>query len=389
VALHFNVDLDDHDSDCDDASPSAANGSASGNVLDLSCSGNETDGNATLIADSGNSREANHELSNNNQPKSLLSHKFRDLPLSSRGPLRIEPIYENNANSNGAPPPMSLLTAGWRTDGMALADAARELMMEEVRLYCLPSSVLDGAAAFSESVGEGGGDGEGEKLSGEQPEKLQYNANINAVVVKRDVIPKQPYHGRRIAEGLSYHLSKCVFSEGVRSLSSVGLLASASASGSTRTNTVGSLHLIDATGTHRVRAHAIGSGSSSLHKRLVFVDFDKMDCREGLKVLLRLIAEEGGLVPVGDDGGGKTLAGDGEVENGISLRDGTSRGKSIMAPPAFVSMGRNSQQKKEGQSTDRKWNLPSNTAAELAVLKGGEGRMRRVRLSSLFFDNQH
>ena len=37
---------------------------------------------------------------------------------------------------------MSLLAARWRTDGMALCDAARELMSEEVRLYCLPSLSL-------------------------------------------------------------------------------------------------------------------------------------------------------------------------------------------------------------------------------------------------------
>ncbi len=35
-------------------------------------------------------------------------------------------------------PPMSLLTAGWRTDGMTLVDAARSLIADEVRLFCPP-----------------------------------------------------------------------------------------------------------------------------------------------------------------------------------------------------------------------------------------------------------
>ena len=36
---------------------------------------------------------------------------------------------------------MALLTAGWRTDGITLCDAARELISEEVRLYCLPTLI--------------------------------------------------------------------------------------------------------------------------------------------------------------------------------------------------------------------------------------------------------
>ena len=93
---------------------------------------------------------------------------FRDLPSSSRGPLRIESVHDNYHHRRGAPP-MSLLTAGWRTDGMALADAARALAADEVRLFCPPSSM---SLSSSSSVAM----------------------------------------GRRIARGLSYYLAKCASS---------------------------------------------------------------------------------------------------------------------------------------------------------------------------------
>lgn len=238
-----------------------------------------------------------------------LQKVFNDLPISSRGPLRIEPIYDNGASTNSmtstcslrSPPSLALLTAGWRTDGMALSDAARELMMEETSLYCLPLSV---------TMGISNDDGDAAIANNGQPS----------------------YYGRRVADGLSYYMAKCAFSEGVRSLSTIGLLACNNSAG-------GCLYLVDATGSYNVRAHAIGNGASTIHKRLVFVNFEAMTCLEGTRMLLQIIAEEGGM---------------------LSLNVGGEENKRVGA-----------------------WTIPRNPGVELAILRRGEQRMRRIRLSSL------
>ena len=234
-----------------------------------------------------------------------LLEAFNDLPLSSRGPLRIEPIHDNGATTNSmmstcslrTPPSLALLTAGWRTDGMALSDAARELMMEETSLYCLPMSVTMGTST---------------------------EKNVGSTINNGQI----SHYGRRIADGLSYYMAKCAFSEGVRSLSTIGLLACNNSAG-------GCLYLVDATGSYSVRAHAIGNGASAIHKRLVFVDFEAMTCLEGLRMLLRIIAEEGGIL--------------------------SNQNKPVSA-----------------------WTIPRNLGVEIAILRSGEERMRRIRLSSLF-----
>ena len=54
------------------------------------------------------------------------SCKFPNLPFESRNPLRIERIDEKGS---------ALVTCGWRTDGMILADVARGLCRDEVMRY--------------------------------------------------------------------------------------------------------------------------------------------------------------------------------------------------------------------------------------------------------------
>lgn len=380
VSLHYIEDL------IDDSNGAPSNSSSSTN---------ETEKSPALVEDNNNSQDVSTDQQKNEQQQSNnLSNKlFRDLPLSSRGPLRIELIHENHhrySSSIQSPPAMSLLTAGWRTDGMALADAARELMSEEVRLYCLPSLVVGNDDSSFIDVGRE--DGEGKRLI-EDNQQLDDAANIivereNSGQIDAITMQQQPtsYYGRRIAEGLSYYLAKCAFLEGVRSLSCVGLLACGSSSAHRRKGG-GSLHLIDATGTHRVRAHAIGNGSSALHGRMVFVDFEKMDCHEGLRVLLRLIAEEGGLLTK-DTTDSSTVKGKKDLlGNNVEAEKSTGGGRitSIISTPAFLKRKGDSVKLKEEAQSGRKWNLPPNKiAVELAVLTSGEGRMRRVRLSSLF-----
>ena len=207
----------------------------------------------------------------------------------------------------------------------------------------------------------------------------------DTVMTKKQHQPSsKPYYGRRIAEGLSYYLAKCSFSEGIRSLSTTGLLACGT------TNKAvggGSLYLVDATGIHPVRAHAIGNGANNIHKRMVYEDFNAIDCQEGLRVLLRLIAEEGGLVSKTGSSEKDNVQGD-EVQEAKLLQD--VKKSSIMAKPAFLSK-RKSQKKNEKEVVDQtasseqsSWTIPSNTAVELGVIKSGDRRMRRIRLSSLF-----
>ena len=209
------------------------------------------------------------------------------------------------------------------------------------------------------------------------------------------------FHGRRIAEGLSYYLSKCQFSSGIRSLSTVGLLACGttggcrSSSSSTNNNNGGSLYLIDTTGTHRVRAHAIGNGSFNLHKRMVFIDFSTMDCLEGLKVLLRLIAEEGGLaLPSVEEEEEEEKEGVENDDDTITIEATKSNSNSVLIKkPAFLTRRQNQQHSQQGKDEEEeeklldnlaKWDIPSNTAIEMAVLKHGDGRLRRIRLRELY-----
>lgn len=248
---------------------------------------------------------------------------FHDLPISSRGPLRIEPIHDNGATAANSimtsscslrsPPAMALITAGWRTDGMALSDAARELMMEETSLYCLPLSVTMGTTSS---------DDEGR------------------AAISND---HQSYYGRRIADGLSYYMTKCAFSEGVRSLSTIGLLACNSPGRGS------CLYLVDASGSYRVRAHAIGNGASTIHKRLVSVDFEDISCVDGLRKLLQIVAEEAGL--------------------------------SLSVKPKPIKNASSSTMDEDNNTGT--WSIPRNPAVELAVLRNSEQRMRRIRLSSL------
>ena len=209
---------------------------------------------------------------------------------------------------------------------------------------------------------------------------------------RRGPTTTQPtYHGRRIAEGLSYYLTKCAATEsgGIgggssaaaaaiasRPLSCVGMLACGGGRSGGGGGGGGSLHLIDSTGAYRVRAHAIGDAirASKLHQRMMHVDFSTMECNDGLRVLLRLIAE------LEEEKGGSTIQ---EEERTSTIEN------------AEVMLEVNAQNEVEASPTTQQLRLESphyrglnnpsqyKAAVELAVLRSGEGRMRRVRLSSL------
>ena len=386
ISLHYNVDIDDEE-DIETSSATTVNEDKEDNTELASEKAQEI---LDIISNDDNAYTALVEKKSIDQQQKQQQHVtnrvFRDLPLSTRGPLRIEPIYEMSTSSRGRgePPPMALLTAGWRTDGITLCDAARELVSEEVRLYCLPSLVgISNDDEKDTSKKDCGRDNT--KLIESKHSTLDVVVKKDGTVIDDTIITQkhhqqQPssnsYYGRRIAEGLSYYLAKCSFSEGIRSLSTIGLLAC----GTTNGGSGGSLYLVDATGIHSVRAHAIGNGANNIHKRMVYVDFNAMDCHEGLRVLLRLIAEEGGLV---------SKTGSSEEENVQEDKVQDVKKSSIMAKPAFLTKRKNQKKdekevKSPSSQQSSSWNIPSNTAVELGIIKSGDRRMRRIRLSSLF-----
>ena len=296
---------------------------------------------------------------NSDEDDNVISEKHKwsrvlyDLPISTRGPLRIEPIFNNENHSlsrsthsrgvvKALPPPMAMLTAGWRTDGMTLASAARELIAEERMLYCPPNLALSHGFA-SDDVSTNIND-QSMLLTGNAVKQNSDTGRVNTSTI--------PYYGRRVAEGLSYYLAKCVFSEGTRSLSTVGMLAVGSNSA---IDGVSSIFLIDATGAYRVRAHAIGANAFMLNEKMGYIDFSNMNCDEGLKALLSLLVES----EKRNTNIESTVSKQDKMENTHLTSDPE---KSIVATSAYIG---------------------SNPALELAILKNGESFMRRVRLESL------
>jgi hypothetical protein len=334
IALHYGVG-DEYDEAAEDQ-----------DKLKITSPMLENDGKKDQLASSPD-KHVNEQTSQIEESKKHLGLVFRDLPVSTRGPLRIEQVYNCGANTSSQqinsiprslPPPMSILTAGWRTDGMTLASAARDLISEERMLYCMPHLAVSGEICNGVSI-----------TSGSQSKLITESMTGKVNNLPERCVTAQPYFGRRIAEGLSYYLAKCDFSESARSLSTVGLLAV----GSNDASQEGSIFLIDATGSYRVRAHAIGAGASLINKRMGYVDFSKMNCREGLRVLLRLIAEEGGL------NGKQSLT-----------EDRTSR-------PLIKGIVQ------ENISQLRSWSLPRHIALELAMLNSGDRFMKRVKLLAI------
>ena len=274
----------------------------------------------------------------NSRRSLVVSSYFRDLPPSTRGPLRIESIHDNKLRDNRAPS-MALLTAGWRTDGIVLADAARTLMSDEVRLFCPPSTMT--------------------LMSSAVPRRNKSSSSSSAYTAPLSAMDQ------RIAKGLSYYLTKCASGNGGRSLSTVGLLATACDSRGKGDG--GSIHLIDTTGSYRVRAHAIGSKSDALHMRMTYVDFGVMDCDEGLRTLLCLIAEVDGI----------------EGKEGGDDRGGEGEGMAVAHTEIETKRQFQIQQEWSNAAPKGKLNLSTGPVVELAVLRAADGKMRRVQLSSL------
>jgi 20S proteasome alpha/beta subunit len=128
----------------------------------------------------------------------------------------------------------SLICAGWRTDGDTLAEKCRSLASEELDRFGEPNA-------------------------------------------------DQGY-GRYLAQEASFFLAQCASSDDSRAMSCVGLL---SVSGKTE----GFLWLVDATGSYRVRAHAVGNGAKIINKRLRKINFSSMKCQECIEQLMKIMME--------------------------------------------------------------------------------------------------
>ena len=162
--------------------------------------------------------------------REAVSHGDIDLPRGYRGPFRIHALGADAG---------ALVCAGFRTDGTILADRLRSFAQTDERVFGIGAT--DGGA---------------------------------------------------MADRAAAVLAKQAVSEGRRSLSCAGLLATSG----------GRLYAVDATGAYAVRAHALGRGSRDLHRTVLCrTDWTQLDHRTVRERLLRSL---GLLLPTDDDGDG-------------------------------------------------------------------------------------
>ena len=168
-------------------------------------------------------------------PTHVHSSTLKDLPLDSKGPLRIHVLDEVGS---------SLLLCGWKTDGMVLLDQARSIARKERNLYGKWPTPNQGSGKSGVSAG------------GDE-------------------------YGRFVAHRCVSFLAKCAAGESVRSLQCAALLATAG----------GDLWLMDATGAYACRAHALGAGSNIVNKHLSTCDFGERTARECAHILLKTVKD--------------------------------------------------------------------------------------------------
>lgn len=205
---------------------------------------------------------------------------------------------------------------------MRLADTLRELASRELKRYGTLSSVSSTTATTTSTMSSSSSvphvDGE---------------------------------YGHYLASNLNNYMASCVVEDSVRSLCSVGLIATVDGgSGRGSRRCCGYLWLVDATGFYPCRAHAVGRGSDRINRRLAgagadgkttktTTNFEEMSVEEGAQALLDIVVREIG------DGGGSSSYGD---------------------------------HRENGDSKDE-WTLPLGTRVEIAVLDSNRRKMRRLR----------
>ena len=190
-------------------------------------------------------------------------HELADLPLDTKGPLRIHKV--DNVGS-------ALMMCGWKTDGMVLVDHAREASRKECERY-----------------------GDHTQQSGE--------------------------YGRFLAKTLSFRMAAFAAGESLRSLRCAGLLATAVASSSSsrdeRWRKKGELWLVDATGIYSCRAYALGAGSKVINRKLLDLDFSQLSVRECAHLLLQTVRESLLVTDTGDEEDAYRIPTGSRVEMGV------------------------------------------------------------------------
>lgn len=145
-----------------------------------------------------------------------------------------------------------LLTSGWRTDGIHLVDKAREFILNDVATFGTISTA----------------------------------SNIK----KRNID-----YGKRLANMLVDYIVDCHVKDNLRSLATVGMLAtlagarSGVADSSVKSNVRGDLYFIDVTGIYPCRGLAIGMHSDEINQLMAKEDFDSWSIEEAKQKILHLL----------------------------------------------------------------------------------------------------
>jgi len=160
--------------------------------------------------------------------------ELQDLPNRYKGPTRIESIQIGRKQDA-----VLLGTAGWKIDCMELVEKCRSIVQAQQARYGIDN---------------------------------QHLSNSDEV-------------GCLIASMASQWLAHCYVSETVRPLSCVGILASCSVT-TKRKN----LYFIDATGSYRVRAFAIGNQSILVNKKLRTLEFTSYTREQAVQQIVELIS---------------------------------------------------------------------------------------------------
>lgn len=205
---------------------------------------------------------------------------------SNCGPVRIEQLDHGTV----------LLHAGWRVDGMLLADKGREICSQDAAVFGVIKNSFD--------------------------------------------------YGKRLGWGLVNYLVQCHVKDSVRSLSTVGLLAT-TMSGDEGGAASAELYLVDATGLYPFRALAIGSHSDQINKQLQQINFAKKTVEEGKVLMMQVIRD--------------CSQGINTVDNGKSIRSSFSKRH------AKVSQ----------ESDDVVWKIPNESLAEIVTLRTAKNAIFR------------
>lgn len=179
--------------------------------------------------------------------------RFKSLPKTYKGPLRIEQILDTTTSS------YYILSAGWRTDCMTMKEYCRTKLHQERKKFGILSLGKEQTTETSTTT---------------KPQSMMINDNESEI----------------LGESASFYMAQCEFSESVRSLSCVSLILSHHYSRKLTSTTTPKILFIDATGCYNARAFAIGNNSGKVNSKLCHVDFTKLSKEEGVMKLLEIIS---------------------------------------------------------------------------------------------------